>query len=46
MIKIYKEGKTKGWDYPIEELDYLLEEHDGESFVLKDNRLWEVDNES
>lgn len=30
-----------GWDFPIEELDYLLEEHDGETFALKDGRLWE-----
>lgn len=29
------------WDFPIEELDYLLEEHPGESFVLKDDRLYE-----
>lgn len=31
-----------GWDFPIEELDYLLEEHDEESFVLIDNRLYEI----
>lgn len=31
-----------GWDYPIEELEYLLEEHDGESFVLMDGRLYEA----
>ena len=30
------------WDYPVEELDYLLEEHDGETFVLYNNRLWET----
>ena len=28
------------WDFPIEELDYLLEEHDGETFALRDGRLW------
>lgn len=30
------------WDFPIEELDYLMEEHDGETFVLIKNRLVEV----
>lgn len=30
------------WDFPIEELDYLLEEHPGESFVLQDDRLYEI----
>lgn len=36
MIKIYAEGKPKkgAKDYPIKELGYLLEEHDGKSFVL------------
>lgn len=32
-----------GWDFPLEELDYLLEEHDGETFVLKDGRLHEAE---
>lgn len=43
MIKISKDGciKPDGWDFPIEEMSYLLEEHDGESFVLKDGRLYE-----
>ena len=31
-----------GWSYPIEELDYLLEEHRGETFVLLDGRLYET----
>lgn len=31
-----------GWDYPLEEIDYLLEEHDGETFVLIDDRLYET----
>lgn len=31
-----------GWDYPIEELEYLLEEHDGEAFVLMNGRLYEA----
>ena len=30
------------WDYPIEELDYLLEEYDGQTFVLVGERLWEA----
>ena len=33
------------WDFPIEELDYLLEEHPGESFVLKDDRLYEINDD-
>lgn len=35
----------EGWDYPLEELDYLLEEHWGETFCLKDGRLYECDDE-
>ena len=31
-----------GWDFPIEELDYLIEEHSGETFVLVDGRLYEA----
>lgn len=36
-----------GWDYPVDELDYLIEDHPGETFVLaKDEdgeyRLWET----
>ena len=30
------------WDYPIEELDYLCETHDGEMFVLSEGRLYEA----
>ena len=30
------------WDYPVEELGYLLTEHDNELFVLKDGRLYET----
>ena len=33
----------QGWDFPITEIDYLLEEHEGETFALKDDRLWECD---
>lgn len=29
------------WNYPIEELDYLILEHKNESFILIDNRLYE-----
>ena len=32
----------EAWDYPISELDYLLEEHDDREFVLKDGRLYEA----
>lgn len=48
FIKIYKEGQVAedGWDYPVAELDYLLEEHPGESFVLKDDRLYEMTDDS
>ena len=44
MITIYSEGNitNESWDYPIDELEYLLEEHNGESFVLIDNRLYEL----
>lgn len=31
-----------GWDFPIEELAYLVEEHDGETFVLTNGRLYEA----
>ena len=30
------------WDFLIEEIPYLLIEHNGETFVLKDNTLWET----
>ena len=30
---------TDAWDFPIEELQYLLEEHEGETFVLWGDRL-------
>ena len=32
-----------GWDYPLEEIDYLLDEHDGETFVLIGDRLYEAE---
>ena len=31
------------WDFPIEELDYLIENHSGETFVLCNGRLTEVE---
>lgn len=52
MIRIYSKEELKemsewdivdSWDFPVEELDYLLEEHDEESFVLVNNRLYEID---
>lgn len=47
MIKVYsiKEAliKDDAWDYSLYELDYLLQEHRGESFVLMDDRLWEAE---
>lgn len=52
MIKIISKEelakKTKytigfdAWDFPIEELDYIMEEHNNETFLLVDNRLIEV----
>lgn len=53
MIKIYTKNEIKdvekyivdNWDFPIEELDYLLEEHNEESFVLINNRLYEIELE-
>ena len=49
FIKIYKTSDSipnDAWDFPIEELDYLLEEHPGESFALLNNRLYEISDES
>ena len=47
MLRIYAPCevliKTDAWDFSLEELPYLLEEHDGESFVLLDNSLWEAE---
>ena len=33
------------WDFPIEELEYLLDEHDGQTFVLVGERLYEAFDE-
>ncbi len=47
MLRIYAPSetliRTDAWDFTLEELSYLLEEHDGESFVLTDDRLWEAE---
>ena len=32
-----------GWCFGIDELDYLLEEHDGETFVLDNGYLYETE---
>lgn len=46
MIHIYDENEVcvphkLGWDFPLEEIDYLCMEHDKEDFILKDGRLYE-----
>lgn len=33
---------ANGWNFPVEEIDYLLAEHNGETFVLKNDRLYET----
>lgn len=50
MIKIYNEKEAidlireDAWDFPVDEIPYLLEEHKDEAFVIdEDNRLWEMD---
>ena len=49
MIKIINENElgkyivcSDAWDFPIEELNYLMEEHNNETFLLYNNRLIEV----
>lgn len=53
MIKIYTQEQIDVdiediindfdiWSFPISELDYLLEEHNQESFLLYNNRLYEL----
>lgn len=32
------------WDYPINELDYLAEERENDTFVLSNGRLLEVED--
>lgn len=55
MIKIYKKEDFKSefidiileeesvWNFDIRELDYLLKEHNEESFILLNDRLYEID---
>ena len=31
-----------GWDYPLEEIPYLIETHNGATFVYYNNRLYEA----
>lgn len=31
------------WDFPLTEIPYLLGDHDGETFVYKDGRLYEAE---
>lgn len=33
---------SMGWDYPLEEIPYLIETHNGETFVYHNNRLYEA----
>ena len=54
MIKIYKKEDFKSefinivleeesvWSFDIREIDYLLKEHNEESFILLDDRLYEI----
>jgi hypothetical protein len=35
--------KEDAWDFPLSEIPYLLAEHEGETFVLKDGRLYEAE---
>lgn len=52
MLKIYKRNEVKmgdilqdpdRWDYPIDELRYLLYKDEGDTaYVLYGDRLWEV----
>lgn len=51
MIKIKQATKQpivddNHWDYPISELDYLLEKEDGTIYLLYDGRLYEADEET
>lgn len=40
FIKGVEDGTL--WDYPFEEIDYLLEEHSNELFTIYNGRLWET----
>ena len=50
MIKIYLPNEVdmsiindNTWDYPIEELDYLLETNPNGKYVLFEQRLYEIE---
>ena len=48
MIKITDDANRidrEAWDFPTDEIDYLLKEHDGETFVLKSGRLYEAEQQ-
>jgi len=32
---------NEAWDFHLDEIDYLCEEYSGETFILKDGRLYE-----
>lgn len=48
LDNLYSNGENPSkesdyWDYPINELDYLLNTHSSECFILYKNRLYECD---
>ena len=43
FIDIVLEKEESVWDFDIRELDYLLKEHNEESFILLNDRLYEID---
>lgn len=48
MIRITKRLSLiadNGWDYPISEIEYLCDHHDGQTFVLIGDRLYEAFDE-
>lgn len=40
--KKYVIDEENRWDFPLDEIDYLLQEHEGETFLLLDDRLYEI----
>ena len=45
IIDDWSKIKTDGWDFPLDEVPYLLAEHDGETFVYKNGRLYEAEED-
>ena len=50
MIRITRDRKglripEDAWDFPLEEVDYLCENHDGCTFLLINGRLYETEPE-